>query len=101
MATAKRKTKTSVKIRPVKRSTPQQRAAMKRSYAKWKRSAPGLKYARMKSNPAAYKRHLMERITKIRGWITKLRNSKDPLKIKKIANHNLRIKSLQQSLKDL
>jgi hypothetical protein len=55
----------------------------------------------MKANPAAYKRHLMERITKIRGWIARLRTSKDPLKSRKIANHNIRIKSIQATLKDL
>ena len=65
------------------------------------RSAAGRKYERMKANPAAYKRHLMERITKIRGWIARLRTSKDPLKSRKIANHNIRIKSIQATLKDL
>lgn len=99
MATTRKKT--TAKIRPVKRSTPQQRTAMKRSFLKWKRSAAGRKYERMKANPAAYKRHLMERITKIRGWIARLRTSKDPLKSRKIANHNIRIKSIQATLKDL
>ena len=77
MATTRKKT--TAKIRPVKRSTPQQRMAMKRSFLMWKRSAAGRKYERMKANPAAYKRHLMERITKIRDWIARLRTSKDPL----------------------
>ena len=99
MATTRKKT--TAKIRPVKRSTPQQRMAMKRSFLMRKRSAAGRKYERMKANPAAYKRHLMERITKIRGWIARLRTSKDPLKSRKIANHNIRIKSIQATLKDL
>ena len=99
MATTRKKT--TAKIRPVKRSTPQQRMAMKRSFLMWKRSAAGRKYERMKANPAAYERHLMERITKIRGWIARLRTSKDPLKSRKIANHNIRIKSIQATLKDL
>ena len=99
MATTRKKT--TAKIRPVKRSTPQQRMAMKRSFLMWKRSAAGRKYERMKANPAAYKRHLMERITKIRGWIARLRTSKDPLKSRKIANHNIRIKSIQATLKNL
>ncbi len=99
MATTRKKT--TAKIRPVKRSTSQQRMAMKRSFLMWKRSAAGRKYERMKANPAAYKRHLMERITKIRGWIARLRTSKDPLKSRKIANHNIRIKSIQATLKDL
>ena len=99
MATTRKKT--TAKIRPVKRSTPHQRMAMKRSFLMWKRSAAGRKYERMKANPAAYKRHLMERITKIRGWIARLRTSKDPLKSRKIANHNIRIKSIQATLKDL
>ena len=99
MATTRKKT--TAKIRPVKRSTPQQRMAMKRSFLMWERSAAGRKYERMKANPAAYKRHLMERITKIRGWIARLRTSKDPLKSRKIANHNIRIKSIQATLKDL
>ena len=99
MATTRKKT--TAKIRPVKRSTPQQRMAMKRSFLMWKRSAAGRKYERTKANPAAYKRHLMERITKIRGWIARLRTSKDPLKSRKIANHNIRIKSIQATLKDL
>lgn len=99
MATTRKKT--TAKIRPVKRSTPQQRMAMKRSFLMWKRSAAGRKYERMKANLAAYKRHLRERITKIRGWIARLRTSKDPLKSRKIANHNIRIKSIQATLKDL
>ena len=99
MATTRKKT--TAKIRPVKRSTPQQRMAMKRSFLMWKLSAAGRKYERMKANPAAYKRHLMERITKIRGWSARLRTSKDPLKSRKIANHNIRIKSIQATLKDL
>ena len=99
MATTRKKT--TAKIRPVKRSTPQQRMAMKRSFLVWKRSAAGRKYERMKANPATYKQHLMERITKIRGWIARLRTSKDPLKSRKIANHNIRIKSIQATLKDL
>ena len=99
MATTRKKT--TAKIRPVKRSTPQQRMAMKRSFLMWKRSAAGRKYERMKANPAAFKRYLMERITKIRGWIARLRTSKDPLKSRKIANHNIRIKSIQATLKDL
>ena len=94
-------TKKKIVIRPIKRASASTKAKMKRSFDKWKRSAAGRKYERVMSNPATKRRHYQERILKIKGWIAKLRTSKDPLKVRKIYNHNLRIKSLQESIKKI
>ena len=91
----------ATKIRPVKRSSAAQKAKMKQSFKKWANSAAGRTYERIRKNPAAYRRHLLERITKVKGWIVKLRASKDPDKVRKIANHTIRLKSLQVTVSKL
>lgn len=88
-------------IKPAQKSTPAQKLAAKKGFAKWAKSPAGKKYAALKKDPAKYAAHLTQSIKKVQAWIAGLKGSNDPLAAKKVKNHQARIKSMQESIKKL